>query len=76
MLSKVKIISAADGDMPPKLTRPHHPVRLACFDKGHGQSLLEYALSHGQVNIGLSSATSCNGREELCYCRSAREVFQ
>jgi hypothetical protein len=79
MLSKVKIISAADGDMSPRLTRPQYPVRLAfgtTIDKGQGQSLLEYVLSHGQVNIGLSGATSCNGREELCYCRSAREVFQ
>jgi hypothetical protein len=44
MLSKVKIISAADGDMSPKLTRLQYPVRLAfgtTLDKGQGQSLLE-----------------------------------
>jgi hypothetical protein len=79
MLSKVKIISAADGDMSLKFTRPQYLVRLAfgtTIDKGQGQSLREYVLSNGQVNIGLSSATGCNGREELCYCRSAREVFQ
>jgi hypothetical protein len=36
-LSKVKIISAADGDMSPKLTRLQHLVRLAfgtTIDKG------------------------------------------
>jgi hypothetical protein len=44
MLSKVKIISAADGDMSPKLTRLQYPVRLAfgtTIDKGQGHSLLE-----------------------------------
>jgi hypothetical protein len=44
MLSKVKIISAADGDMSPKLTRLQCPVRLAVgttIDKGQGHSLLE-----------------------------------
>jgi hypothetical protein len=37
MLSKVKIISAANGDMSPKLTRLQYPVRLAfgtSIDKG------------------------------------------
>jgi hypothetical protein len=80
MRSKVKIISAADGDhdMSPKLTRLQYPVRLAfgtTLDRGQGQSLLEYVLSHRQVNIGLSRATCCNGREELCHCWSARECF-
>jgi hypothetical protein len=40
----VKIISAADGDMSPKLTRLQYPVRLAfgmTVDKGQGHSLLE-----------------------------------
>jgi hypothetical protein len=76
MLSKVKIISAAKGDMSPKLTRQQYPVRLAfgtTIDKGQGHSLLEYVLSHGQVIIGLSRATCGNGREELCYCWSARD---
>jgi hypothetical protein len=44
MLPKVKIISAADGDMSPKLTRLQYPVRLAfgiTIDKGQGHSLLE-----------------------------------
>jgi hypothetical protein len=44
MLPKVKIISAADGDMSPKLTRLQYPVHLAfgmIIDKGQGHSLLE-----------------------------------
>jgi hypothetical protein len=44
MLSKVTIISAADGYMSHKLTRLQYPVRLAfgtTIDKGLGQSLLE-----------------------------------
>jgi hypothetical protein len=42
MLSKVKIISAADGDMSPKLTRLEYPVRWAFGTTlDEGQSLLE-----------------------------------
>jgi hypothetical protein len=44
MHPKVKIISAADGDMSPKLTRLQYPVRLAfgmTIDKGQGHSLLK-----------------------------------
>jgi hypothetical protein len=49
MLSKVKIISAVDGHMSPKLTRLQNPVRLASgttIDQGQGQVLLEYVLEN------------------------------
>jgi ATP-dependent exoDNAse (exonuclease V) alpha subunit len=63
MLPKIKIVSAADGDMSFKLIRLQYPVRLAfsmTMNKSQGQSLKyvgvnvqEEVFSHGQLYVAL-----------------------
>jgi ATP-dependent exoDNAse (exonuclease V) alpha subunit len=68
MIPKIKVVSAADGDMSFKLIRLQYPIRLAfsmTINKSQDQSLKyvgvnirEEVFSHGQLYVALSRATS------------------